>query len=54
MNRRAVAFAAPVVDDVTLIDIACAGQLGTAWANIDIALPIEGKASSAKGAIGAG
>src|SRR6202012_2823415 len=51
---RAVAFAGPVVDDVTLIDVACAGQLRTAWANVDIALWIEGEVGSTKGAIGAG
>ena len=35
-TSRAVALAGAVVDDVALIDIACAGQFCTTWANIDV------------------
>lgn len=50
---RAIALAGPVVNDVTLIDIARAGQFRAIRANIDIALFVEDEVRSAKGAIGA-
>ena len=50
---RAVVLAGPVVDDVALIDVAGAGQLRAAWANVDVALLIEDEVGSAEGAIGA-
>ena len=34
---------------MTLIDVACAGQLRTAWTNVDIARPVEGEVGSAEG-----
>jgi hypothetical protein len=38
---RAVVLAGPVVDDVTLIDGAGAGQFRASWANVNVALLIE-------------
>ena len=38
---------------MTLIDIAGAGQFRTTWANVDVALAVEGEVGSAKGTIGA-
>ena len=38
-------------NDVTLIDIACAGQFRSAWQNIDVALLIEDEVGPAEGAI---
>ena len=35
---RAVVLAGPVVDDVTLVDIAGTGQLCAAWTDVDVAL----------------
>src|ERR1700739_2872553 len=35
---RAVVLAGPVVDDVTLVDVAGTGQLCAAWTDIDVAL----------------
>ena len=46
-----IALAGPVVNDVALIDIACAGQFRTAWANIDVTLLIEDEVGPAEGAI---
>src|SRR5579859_2586338 len=49
---RAVALIGPVVDNVALIDVAGAGELRAAWANIDVALLVEDEVGSAEGAIG--
>jgi hypothetical protein len=40
---RAVLLVGPIVDDMTLVDVAGAGQLRATWADIDIALLIEDK-----------
>jgi hypothetical protein len=48
---RAVVLAGPVVDDVTPIDVAAAGQLRATWADIDIAPLIEDEIGSAEGSI---
>jgi hypothetical protein len=48
---RAVILVGSVVDDVTLIDIAGAGQLCPAWADVDVARVIEDKVGSAEGPI---
>ena len=49
---RAVVLIGPVVDNVALIDVAGAGELRAAWANIDVALLVEDEIGSAEGAIG--
>ena len=53
-TARAVALAGSVVDDVTLIDVAGAGQLRTARADVDIALPVEDEVGPTEGTIGPG
>ncbi len=50
---RAVILIGPVVDDAALIDIASAGEFGAARADVDVALAIEDKISSAERAVGA-
>lgn len=40
---RAVILVGSVVDDADLIDVAGVGELCTTWADVDIALAIEGK-----------
>jgi hypothetical protein len=48
---RAVALAGPVINDVALVDIACAGQFRSAWVNIDIAILVEDEVGTAECAI---
>src|ERR1700747_390587 len=49
---RAVVLAGPVVDDVTLVDVAGTGQLCAAWTDIDVALRVENKVASTERAVG--
>src|SRR6476469_3914510 len=49
---RAVVLAGPVVDDVTLVDIAGTGQLCAAWTDVDVALRVENEIASTESAIG--
>src|SRR6185312_12641661 len=49
---RAVVLAGPVVDDVTLVDVAGTGQLCVAWTDIDVALRVENEVASTESAIG--
>src|SRR6476661_6347605 len=49
---RAVVLAGPIVDDVTLVDVAGTGQLCAAWTDVDVALRVENEVASTKSAIG--
>src|SRR5580700_11762146 len=49
---RAVVLAGPVVDDVTLVDIAGTGQLCAAWTDVDVALRVENEVASTESAVG--
>jgi hypothetical protein len=48
--NRAVVLVGPIVDDVALIDIAGAGEFRSAWANVNVTLPVEDKVGPAEGA----
>ena len=51
-KQREQSLFGPIINDVALVYIACAGQFRSAWANIDVAPPIKDEVGAAKGAIG--
>jgi hypothetical protein len=52
-KQREQSLFGPIINDVALVYIACAGQFRSAWANIDIAILVEDKVGTAEGAISA-